>query len=236
MDADEYKRLIASGTSNPKFAKQRLEVAKIASDTFLGVGKKLFLIGHILGDDRKNQASPFGHGNDEVVGVASLLQMGGYLVSASSELLTNGNPYAGAALLRQLVEIEYLVWAFNSRNGAAEQWLRSDKKTRRNLFSPVKLREASNGQFRGSDYGHHCELGGHPTPTGISLLQDKASANQLMLSDLLGHVAGIWENFVCWAEQNEETMSLFSDYEPPLPRQLKKWRSTDPLADLPPPP
>jgi len=26
MDADEYKRLIASGTSNPKFAKQRLKL------------------------------------------------------------------------------------------------------------------------------------------------------------------------------------------------------------------
>lgn len=236
MDIETYKKIIEKGTSCSELSQQRLRVAEIASVTFHDVGKKLFAMGHFVGGDRVSNASPFGHGNDEIVGMATLLQMGGHLVAASSNLLVSGNPYAGAALLRHLVEIEYVVWAFNVRDGDAERWIRSDKESRHKFFSPKKLRNASNGQFRGIDYGYHCELGGHPTPSGRLLLKNQNSTNQLLLSDLLGHVLGIWENFVCWAERNEETMILFSGVTPVLPEELEQWRSNDPLVDLPPPP
>lgn len=232
----KYSQIIKLGGSNQKLAKQRIALAELAAETFLDIGRKLHVIGHMIGEDRKCGNSPFGHGTDEVVGIAILLQMGGHLVSASASLLTQGNPYAGAALLRQIVEIEYLAWAFDTRNKDAELWLRSNKTTRMKTFTPVKLRNAAGEKFRGKDYAYHCELGGHPTPTGSQLLQDQPHMNQLLLSDLLGHVAGVWNHFIGWAKDHEETMSIFSAYQPSLSVEINKWLSTDPLVDLPPPP
>ena len=236
MNEDKYQKLITIGASDPELAKQRFALANLAAETFILFGKNLHAAGHYFSDNRKDETSRFGHGSDEVVGVAILLQMGGCLVSASADLLTTGNPYAGAALLRQIVEIEYLAWAFNVRDSDAERWLRSDKPTRMNFFSPAKLRKAAQGKFRRKDYQYHCELGGHPTPVGKELLKDSNINNQLLLSDLLGHVAGIWEHFVCWAEQHEDTMSIFAGNQPTLPAEIDKWHSNDPLVDLPPPP
>src|ERR1700730_3113518 len=67
-------------------------------------------------------------------------------------------------LLRQMVEIEYLAWAVETRGGDGERWLRSDQQQRQSFCTPVKLRKAAQGRFRGKDYGYHCELGGHPVP------------------------------------------------------------------------
>jgi hypothetical protein len=39
-------------------------------------------------------------------------------------------------------------------------------KIREEFFRPANLRKASEGKFRDKDYGFHCELGGHPVPTG----------------------------------------------------------------------
>jgi hypothetical protein len=62
-----------------------------------------------------------------------LLRISSQLISASAKLLTEGRPYAGAALLRQIVEIEYLAWAFESRDKDAERWLRSDREFARDF-------------------------------------------------------------------------------------------------------
>jgi hypothetical protein len=50
-----------------------------------------------------------------------LLRIGSQLISASAELLTEGRPYAGAALPRQIIEIEYLAWAFETRDRDVER-------------------------------------------------------------------------------------------------------------------
>lgn len=233
---EEYKQLLEQGTSSPEFEKQRISLAELAAQTFLVIGRALHVSGHIIGEERKNGESPFGHGNDEAVGVATLLQMASHLISASANLLTSGNPYAGSALLRQIVEIEYLAWAFAARSDDAKRWLRSDKQTRMNIFAPRKLREAAGEQFRGKDYIYHCEFGGHPTPVGRQLLKDEHATNQLLLSDLLGHVAGIWNHFVDWAKRHEETMVIFAEYQVTLPTEIKSWYATDPLVGLPAPP
>jgi len=237
QDAHDLVQTIENASRDVELIKLRLDTAQLAADTFLNMGRKLQTSGQLIGTDRIDKTSPFGFGTDEVVGVGVLLQMASQLTSASAELLTKGRPYAGAALLRQMVEIEYLAWAFDVRDADAERWLRSDKQTRQTFFKPSKLREAAQGKFRAKDYGYHCEMGGHPVPTGMSLLQNKESINQLLLSDLIGHVSGIWEHFVCWAERHETLVSsLFSGLKPKLPESLKAWHSTDPLVGLPRPP
>jgi hypothetical protein len=140
----------------------RYELARFSSEQLCGAGTELHLIGHFIGPDRAEGNSPFGHGNDETVAVSVLLRVAGQLVIASADLFADGRQYAAAALLRQIVEIEYLAWAFETRNGDAERWLRSDQQERQKFFSPAKLRDAAQGTFRGKDYGYHCELGATP--------------------------------------------------------------------------
>ena len=182
----------------------RYELARFSASQLEEAGAELHVIGHLIGPDRAQGRSPFGHGNDETVAVSVLLRVAGQLISASADLFSDGRQYAAAALVRQMVEIEYLGWAFETRNGEAERWLRSDQRERQKFFTPAKLRAAAGqGTFRGKDYGYHCELGGHPVPQAGILLGGDSAIGQLLLSDLLGHVGRIWDHLCGWARQNE---------------------------------
>lgn len=215
--------LIRSGAADESLRKQRHDLAINFSNSFSEAGHRLMTC------NRPN-------GSDEIVGVSALLLMAGQLVSASADLLTQGRPYAGAALLRQIVEIEYLSWAFETRYRDAERWLQSDKAQRETFFRPAKLRKAAQGKFRGQDYGYHCELGGHPVPTGIALLVEDDASSQLLLSDLVGHAGGIWNHFAGWARQNGQYAAIFPSDRPSIPEQFNKLMAIDPLCKLPPPP
>ena len=178
----------------------RMSLASFTAKTFRDVGEELHAFGHLLGPDRKSGASPFGHGNDAAVAVSVLLRIGSQLVSGCADLIGDGRCYAGSALVRQLVEVEYLAWAFETNDDESARWLRSSKEERQAFFTPAKLRKAADGRFRGADYGYHCELGGHPVPGSWRLLTDDAALAQLMLSDCLGHSGRIWDHVVGWAK------------------------------------
>jgi hypothetical protein len=221
--------------NDKKLTKERRELAQFISKTFLSVGTELHVLGHIVGSDRIRGVSPFGHGSDETVAISVLLRIASQLVSSSADLFEDGRKYAAAALLRQIVEIEYLAWAMETRDRDGERWLRSDRHDRETFFTPRKLRNAAAGKFRGKDYGYHCELGGHPVPVASVLLGDDSVISQLLLVDLLGHAGRIWDHLIGWSRKN-------SNGEPVLRRGLEMserfgaWRSSDLLADMPSPP
>ncbi len=131
----------------------RYELARFSAKELEAAGTELHVVGHLIGTDRVQGSSPFGHGNDETVAVSVLLRIAGQLISASADLFADGRQYAAAALLRQMVEIEYLAWAFDVRDGDGERWLRSDQHERQEFFKPAKRRAAAQGKFRGKDYG-----------------------------------------------------------------------------------
>jgi len=220
-DAREIRAAVSAAALDPKLATLRKELSVFASNALSEVGTCL---------------QEAGRGCDEVVAMSVLLKIGSQLVSASADLLTEGRAYAGAALLRQLVEVEYLAWAFDARDDDAQRWLRSDRNIREEFFRPAKLREAARGKFRGKDYSYHCELGGHPVPTGTLLLKDDPSTTQLLLSDLLGHAGGIWNHFVGWAKRNEDHTGQFRGLAYSMSKRFREWQKSDPLVDLPPPP
>lgn len=225
---------ISEAAKDPTLVALRFALAKFASEEFHQVGRLLHVGGHIIGPDRAAGASPFGHGSDEVVAISMLLRIASQLVSASADLFSDGRPYAAAALLRQVVEIEYLAWAFETRDRDAERWLRSDEQQRQNFFRPAKLRAAAQGRFRSKDYGYHCELGGHPVPNAAILLAGDTATSQLLLSDLLGHVGRIWDHLMGWAKLHGEDFILERNSEMLL--RFREWKSKDTLVDLPPPP
>jgi hypothetical protein len=51
--------------------------------------------------------------------------------------------YAGAALLRQIVEIEYPTWTFKEKYRDPEKWLQSTHQKRMKDFSPAQFRKTA---------------------------------------------------------------------------------------------
>ena len=213
----------------------RNELANFTAATFSHVGEELHAVGHIFGHDRASGASPGGHGSDEIVAIALLFRIAGQLTSASADLFLDGRHYAAAALLRQMVEIEYLAWAFQNEDQEAERWLRSTSEERRNFFTPAKLRQAADGKFRSKDYGYHCELGGHPVPGSFVLFSDNAVFHQILLSDLLGHTGRIWDHLLAWSADNQWASPIHSRREE-MRSRYAAWKLADKLTLLPPPP
>jgi hypothetical protein len=214
---------------------ERMGLAKFASEVFQQVGKELHMAGHILGTDRSDGLSPFGNGDDATVAISMLLRIGSQLISASADLIKDGRHYAGLALIRQLVEVEYLAWAFETKDEEAARWLRSTHDERRSFFTPAKLRAADGKRFRSKDYGYHCELGGHPVPTSWRLLNDDLAIAQLMLSDCLGHSGRIWDHIMGWAKEHASGDSILSRRDEMLKR-YSRWKKVDLLTALSPPP
>ncbi|QNI03387.1 hypothetical protein HXW73_10835 [Halomonas sp. SH5A2] len=134
----------------------------------------------------------------------SVLQMCGELGIASARMLSTKEHYAGAALLRQIVEIEYLTWTFENGYADIDKWLSSTDKERMKTFSPAQLRKNSKGRFLSEDYKNHCEKGGHPVPRGIPLLGGKFIPEaQLLLIDLLLHCWRIRDQAYSWLRKNQ---------------------------------
>jgi len=231
----ELKEAIRAAAIDPDIIELRMSVARFTAETFLSVGTTLHAFGHLLGPDRKSGASPFGHGDDRAVAVSLLLRVGSQLVSGSADLIASNRHYAGSALVRQLVEVEYLAWAFEANNDESARWLRSTREERMSFFTPAKLRKAAEGHFRSVDYSYHCELGGHPTPGSWQLLVDDPAIAQLMLSDCLGHAGRIWDHVVGWAKGYMLADIVASKSDEMLARYTA-WKRADPLTVLPPPP
>ncbi len=200
--SDQNMGAMRAAAIDPAIRELRYQLASWAASVLTKVADQLQLAGDLIGGARAQGTSPFGHGSDETVAMSLLLHIAAELASASADLLNNGRTYAGSALVRQIVEVEYLAWAFDVRDQDAERWLRSTREEREAFFRPAKLRAAAQGKFRTKDYSYHCELGGHPVPGATVLFQKDVAGAQLMLSDLLGHVGRIWDHAVSWARRN----------------------------------
>lgn len=87
------------------------------------------------------------------------------------------NAYAANALLRQLVEVEYLAWACAHDRAEIVDWLTSDRQARLARWSPARLRQRAEGRFDAEDYREHCEMGGHPTAAAGWTLFGPTQAN-----------------------------------------------------------
>lgn len=230
---------------DPLSVAERLEFAAYTSNSFKDLGEKLFVCGHVLGTDRRDGVSPFGHGDDALVAMSMLLRIASELVSACADLISSDRHYAGASLVRQLVEVEYLAWAFEKNDEESRRWLRSTREERQSFFTPAKLRKSANGHFRSVDYSFHCELGGHPVPGAWRLLNGAEATGQLMLSDCLCHSTHIWNHVLGWATNYYVNDKAFADIVlgdgttitiKEMRQRHDKWRKIDRLTDLPLPP
>jgi hypothetical protein len=165
---------------------------------FTDIGRLLFTLGSIIGTDGKSGNSPFLYGSDATVGLGMVGQIAGELIAAASGLVEIDKYYAAMTLVRQVVETEYLAWAFSSDSSEAESWLRSSPEERQKIWQPRHIRSRSDGRFRGKGYHLHCERGGHPTPDARFLLPDHSVrlAGNAIWVEIAVHGISCWDYFV----------------------------------------
>jgi len=172
----------------------RAALCRALGPSFRQVSQVIWIGGSIIGPDRANGRSPFKAGSDATVGLAIVAQVAGELIVGAVSLLDSNNNYAAVALIRQLVEVEYLAWAFAEDQAEAEAWMRASRSERQSMWQPRHLRERSGGKFRGSDYGWHCEQGGHPPPHARKLLPGHTARvpEQWWWYELAAHGRSTW--------------------------------------------
>lgn len=219
----KFQATVNASLADKKVAAVRHELAEYTSTQFLNVAVALRKVATNEEQKRINTA------------VALILEIGSSLISGANALFSSGNTYAAAALVRQLVEVEYLAWAFEDDKKEAEKWITSDKEERMQFFTPAKLRKAAQGRFRSKDYGYHCELGGHPVPGANVLLENSELQAQLLLSDMLGHSGRIWDHIVRWAGGENKQEVVLAQKEKMLERYIA-WKKVDVTTRMPPPP
>jgi len=214
----------------------RRAVCRALKDGFEEVGGLLHVSGHIFGDGRVNGTSPFGNGDDSLVAVGYLSQTASSLIGGAADLLEQANRYAASALIRQLVEVEYLHWAFAEDHDEAAAWLRSSHEDRMKRWQPRHLRERSKGRFRGADYSEHCEVGGHPTPKGVRSLLSSTSRTQTecLYFEAATHGESAWRYLLAAVKTHSDDHG----WEPPLPvtdevaAAVDEWHHHDRIGDV----
>jgi hypothetical protein len=88
--------------------------------------------------------------------IAVAIQMAGETARGAVLLLRDNNRYGGAALVRQIVEIEYLLCLFALDRGEPVRWASSDLEAVRKEYQPARMRERCGDRFRSAEYFSHC--------------------------------------------------------------------------------
>ncbi len=169
--------------------------------------------------------------------VAAAIEMSGELAAGTVQLLGGEKLYASAALIRQLIETEYLLTEFDEDFTRAGEWARSTPDEIRRSFNPKSMRAM--GGFSDREYWTHCDIGGHPSPAGRVLLRhslavDPGEDDVLVASiwgDLAQHLRRIWHRVdsllvgqhARYATVRQESRVRVQEIE-------ERWTRTDPLA------
>lgn len=227
---DRIRHRLDEHSGDADMAACRTAVCDRIGQALTHVGHLLWIGGYMIGPHRVSSESPWSYGDDRIVGVATVAQVGGELATGSAMLLRAGNLYGAAALVRQVVEVQYLAHAFAEDHEVAADWLRADRKKRLSFWSPSQLRRRAGGRFLESDYWHHCELGGHPTTRGMALLpgHNGLKATGLWV-DLAGHLASIWTHVTASAERSLGTPIPTEWQVSDVYSAIEHWASTDDL-------
>ncbi len=212
---DDAARLREALTDDESHA-ARVHFARTTMEAIEHVGGVLHLTGHVLGDDA-------------AAGVSVATRIGGALARGACDLLDAGNAYAAAALVRQLVEVEYLLWTFTDDPQDAVRWLSASRSQLDKHFTPKAMRERSNGVFRAEEYRRHCNTGGHPDPTGATFLLGWEQSVPALWADLGQHVEHVW-NLLVRATYLIERAETIEPRAEAVFDALNGWRERDPWA------
>ncbi len=174
--------------------------------------------------------------------VAIVAQMGAELAVGAVQLYTLKRWYAGAALVRQLIEVEYLLFLFAADTTEPERWLKASRAEAKKIFSPAAMRERSAGRFRTEEYQVHGETGGHPRPSGHALLREHVTAvsttplklmdRSFQWVDLAQHLERLSKHYIAAVALHSPT-NVYPDRFAKLQRLAAEWHVADPtITDI----
>ena len=223
MNASEFESRLKVGVGGQ-------ELWDLRRDTAVATAAGLCVVGKAMAGPK----SVRGHDSEGIHAMGSLLQMSGELGLAAGRMLSAQEHYAGAALLRQVVEIEYLTWTFKEGHESVNAWLHTTYEQRMKVFSPGQLRRNAKGRFLSQDYQNHCEQGGHPVPRGISLLGGKeVGSAQLLLVDLITHSWRTWDQVRNWLMKFPDVAKRgIPKAGVEISLRLAEWGKRDPIYAL----
>lgn len=162
----------------------------IGTDSWLGGGKITD-----LGSSGQSDADTY----PAFRAISTVIAMSAELAEAAGLMATRRRYYAVGALLRQLIECEYLLTLFVQDLTKATEWAASTPKQIRESFSPAKMRKQLKS-FSDREYWRHCDRGGHPAPQGAALLESCDPVEEIwphtaavLLVDLGHHLRRIWK-------------------------------------------
>lgn len=174
----------------------------------------------------------------EFRGASAVVEMAAELSAGSVTLLDAGLRYAAAALVRQLIEAEYLLRAFVDDIARAAEWYEASPSQIRRSFMPKTMRPL--GGFSDQEYWTHCDHSGHPSPHGRHLLRfgsHEALADDKRLiasswADLAQHLRRVWAATRSLLGTHHARFNIVRVAEIEAVRQVKdRWAREDPLAD-----
>ncbi len=190
-EMDNYSHFLM----DPHIHEVRMSTCRACASNLEECGKVLWAFGLPMNNMRR--------------GLALIVQMGGALAQGATLALDAGNQYSAAALLRQFVEIEYLLYLFGKDPKEAERWYSASPEDLRKVLSPASMRKRSKGRFQDDEYWSHCEIGGHPHPRSGFLLPEH---------DLLGRTHFMHPPNGLWVDLGQHLTRAFGFLE--LPQML----------------
>jgi hypothetical protein len=175
---------------------------------------------------------------DEFRAVASVVCMSAELARTAAACLERGQVYASAALVRQLLECEYLLSLFAIDLEHARRWRTSTPDELRKQFQPKHMRKI--GGFNNEEYWNHCDLGGHPNPKAWRMIEWLSIASKIfpvsreeLAVDLGLHLDRTWratdhllQRHHARYEQVRSTARIEAE------RAFGDWRAVDPVVAL----
>ena len=168
---------------------------------------------------------------------AVVIEMASELVSGAVAQLNDDRRFAASTLIRQLLETEYLLRAFAEDFSQASKWALSSPDEIRRLFAPKTMRQIAG--FSNTEYWNHCNLGGHPSPSGRALLRfsrvtskgDDPFMDASLWGDLAQHLRRLWltiDELLLREHARYETVRN-SDRQQ-INEMILEWDSNDPLS------
>lgn len=185
----------------------------------------------------------FGFGPADFRTALSLVvQFGGSLATGAVALGEGANLYAAEALVRQLIEVQYLVRLFRRAPEEAVTWLKAAPAALRKTFSPREMRKRLGaGEFRYQEYRVHCEIGGHPALSAHHLLPGRSpevgrpqlDSNQVFWIDLAQHLRCVWRDLAVIPEEHPSAnLDVILQYTEAATIALKAWEELDPCSPM----
>lgn len=171
-------------------------------------------------------------------GVSAVVEMAAELGTGAVLMLDTEHRYAAAALVRQLIEGEYLLRAFVDDIARAAEWYRSTPGEIRKAFMPKSMRPL--GGFSDHEYWTHSDQGGHPSPHGRHLLRfgvhssmgQDAYITASMWGDLAQHLRRVWAAVHDLLAGHHARFTIVRASELSTVNEvLSRWIDTDPLAE-----